>query len=72
MDAFAAPVRRRPLRLRAKDTGSAGRAHVVGREDTAAWRQVRVQLASMPPIRLHDLRPGAASLILAVNVDIKR
>jgi hypothetical protein len=45
---------------------------VVGREDTAAWRQVRVQLASMPPIRLHDLRPGAASLILAVNVDIKR
>ena len=37
----------------------------------SAWFKQLAREADLPPIRLHDLRHGAASLMLAANVDIK-
>ncbi len=37
---------------------------------TATFEQI-AHLAGLPPIRLHDLRHGAATLALAAGVDIK-
>ena len=37
----------------------------------SAWFKQLAREADLPPIRLHDLRHGAASLTLAANVDIK-
>jgi integrase len=37
---------------------------------TATFEQI-AYLAGLPPIRLHDLRHGAATLALAAGVDIK-
>ena len=37
----------------------------------SAWFKQLAREADLPPIRLHDLRHGAASLMLAASVDIK-
>ena len=37
----------------------------------SAWFKQLVREADLPPIRLHVLRHGAASLMLAAGVDIK-
>jgi integrase len=37
----------------------------------SAWFKQLAREAGLPPVRLHDLRHGAASLMLAANVDIK-
>ena len=42
------------------------------REDLGGDAQVRIAyLAGLPPIRLHDLRHGAATLLLAAGHDMK-
>ncbi|MGW4033108.1 tyrosine-type recombinase/integrase [Streptomyces sp. NPDC004838] len=63
-----------------EDWGGLGRHRLILSQEDGSWRhpgkvtdlfERLVAASGLPPIRLHDLRHGAATLMLAADIDVK-